>query len=202
MIDESVEIEARRAGVAREQDVRALTSGQGARVSTLLRDVRLMLIALWLGAAVFFGGAVAPSVFSVLRARHVTSANELAGTIVTRTLAIVNTSGFFISLFLLASAFLFRARVRARAFYAEVLSLALIALMTGVGQWIINARLLALRLAMGRPIDEVDLNDPLRVAFNSLHGYSVIALGIGILAAATALLLIARRRGRRSEGGY
>jgi hypothetical protein len=63
-----------------------------------------------------------------------------------------------------------------------------------VGQWFINARLLALRVAMGRPIDEVDLRDPLRAAFNDLHGYSVIALAIGILAAAAALLLIARRR--------
>jgi hypothetical protein len=154
-----------------------------------------MLVSLWLGASVFFSAAVAPSAFAVLRARHVANANELAGTLVTRTLAIVNTSGFIISLLLLASAFLFRAGLRRRAFYAEVCALAIVALTTGVGQWIINARLLALRLAMGRPIDEVDLRDPLRVAFNDLHGYSVVALAIGMLAAALALLLVARRRG-------
>jgi hypothetical protein len=51
---------------------------------------------------------------------------------------------------------------------------------------------------MGRPIDEVAANDPLRLGFNSLHGYSVMALGVAIIAAAVALLLIARRAGGQS----
>jgi hypothetical protein len=192
----SVEVEARGARI----DAEFAGRERGALLLTLMRDVRLMLIALWLGAAVFFSAAVAPTAFAVLRGRHVTNASELAGTIVTRTLAIVNTSGFLISLLLLVSAFLFRARLRARAFYAEVVTLALVALTTALGQWIINARLLALRAAMGRPIDEVDPNDSLRAAFNDLHGYSVVALSIAILAAAVALLLIARReRPRRLE---
>jgi hypothetical protein len=154
----------------------------------LVRDLRLLLISLWLGAAVFFSFAVAPTLFSILPAR------EMAGTVVTRTLAIINTGGLIISLLLLASAFLFKNIVSKRAFYAELVALSLIALMTFVGQWIISARLLALRAAMGRPIDEVAQTDPLRIAFNSLHGYSVFALGIGMIAAVTALLLIARRK--------
>lgn len=152
-----------------------------------VRDVRLLLIALWLGAAVFFSFAVAPSVFSVLPAR------ELAGAVVSRTLSIINTGGFIISLLLLASAFLFKSLVSKRAFFTELVALALIALTTFVGQWIIAARLQALRAAMGRPIDEIAQNDPLRIAFNSLHGYSVTALSIGMIAAIVALLLIARR---------
>ena len=154
----------------------------------IVRDVRLLLIALWLGAAVFFSFAVAPTLFSVLPAR------ELAGTVVTRCLAIINTGGFILSLLLFASAFLFKNSLSKRAFYAELASLALIALTTFVGQWLISARLLALRAAMGRPIDQVSQTDPLRVAFNSLHGYSIFALGIGMLAAVVALLLFARRR--------
>ncbi|HEY0547679.1 MAG TPA: DUF4149 domain-containing protein [Pyrinomonadaceae bacterium] len=154
----------------------------------IVRDVRLLLIALWLGAAVFFSFAVAPTLFSVLPSR------ELAGTVVTRSLAIINTGGLILSLLLFASAFLFKNSLSKRAFYAELASLALIALTTFVGQWIISARLLALRAAMGRPIDQMAQTDPLRVAFNSLHGYSVFALGIGMLAAVVALLLIARRR--------
>jgi hypothetical protein len=185
----SVEAEAGRAAVSNSLE----RVKRGALMEVILRDVRLMLVALWLGAAVFFSAAVAPSAFAVLRSQHAPNAGHLAGSIVTRTLAIINTSGFFISLLLLLTAFAFRAGLSRRAYYAELISLALVALVTGVGQWIINARLLALRLAMGRPIDEVDLSDPLRVAFNSLHGYSVVALGIGILAASVALLLIARR---------
>jgi hypothetical protein len=155
----------------------------------VVRDVRLLLIALWLGAAVFFSFAVAPTLFSILPAR------ELAGAVVTRSLAIINTGGLIISLLLLASAFLYmKSNVSRRAFHAELVSLALVALTTFVGQWVISAKLLQLRAAMGRPIDDVAQNDPLRIAFNSLHGYSVLALGIGMLAAAIALLLIARRK--------
>jgi Domain of unknown function (DUF4149) len=156
--------------------------------STVLQDARLLLIAVWLGAAVCFSFVVAPSAFAVLPAR------ELAGNMVTRTLSIVNVAGFIVSLVLLASAFVGRGRASRRAWLVELTALALVALTTFIGHWLINARLLALRHAMGRPIDAVAANDPVRVAFDSLHGYSVAALGIGMLAAAVALLAIARRR--------
>jgi hypothetical protein len=171
----------------------AETVARSGRVVTLVRDVRLLLIALWLGGAVFFSATVAPSAFGVLRARNVPYANEAAGSIVTRTLAVLNTSGFIIALLLLASAFLFRQGVKRRAFLAETISLSVIAIATGVGQWIIAAGMLSLRAAMGRPIDDVAADDSLRVSFNSMHGYSVKALGVAIIAAAVALLLIARR---------
>jgi hypothetical protein len=51
----------------------------------------------------------------------------------------------------------------------------------------------ALRAQMGRPIEEVAADDPLRVAFGVLHGNSVTALSVAMLAAAVALFLIARR---------
>jgi hypothetical protein len=175
---------------------RAETSVRSGWIIALVRDVRLLLIALWLGGAVFFSAAVAPSAFGVLRARNVAYANEAAGSIVTRTLAVLNTGGFIIALLLLASAFLFRQSVKRRAFLLEIISLSVIAVATGVGQWIIAARMLTLRAAMGRPIDDVAIDDPLRVGFNALHGYSVTALGVAIIAAAVALLLIARRKSR------
>lgn len=159
----------------------------------VLTDGRLLLISLWLGAAVFFSAVVAPSVFAVLRGAHLPQANHLAGSIVTRTLGIINTGGFIISLLLLATAFLFRETLRRRAFAAEITALASVAVMTGVGQWYIAARMLALRGAMGKPIDEVALDDPLRAAFDSLHGLSVTALGLAMVAGIVALLMIARR---------
>ena len=165
-------------------------------LATLVRDVRLLLIALWLGGAVFFSAAVAPSAFAVLRARGVPYANEAAGSIVTRTLGVINTGGFVLALVLLLSAFLFRRNVSRRALLAETISLALVCVATGVGQWVIAARMLALRSAMGRPIDDVAADDPLRLSFGALHGYSVTALAVGIVAAAVALLLIARRKSR------
>src|SRR5205085_8883583 len=107
---------------------------------------------------------------------------------------IVNVAGFIISLLLLAGAFIGRSTTSRRAWLLEVIALAFVALTTFVGHWLINARLLALRHSLGRPIDDVAVNDPVRVAFNNLHGYSVAALGFGMLAGALALLLIARRR--------
>jgi hypothetical protein len=166
---------------------------EGGAFVTVLRDVRLLLIALWLGGAVFFSATVAPSVFSVLRSRSVVYANEAAGSIVTRTLSILNTGGFIVALLLLASAFLFSRSVKRRALLAETASLVVVTIATAVGQWVIAARMLSLRAAMGRPIDDVAVDDPLRTSFSSLHGYSVMALGVAIIAAAVALLLIARR---------
>jgi hypothetical protein len=177
-----------------EASTRARESG--GRLVSAVRDVRLLLIALWLGGAVFFSAVVAPSAFAVLRARNVPYANEAAGSIVTRTLAVINTGGFVVALALLLSAFLFRRSASRRAFLTETVSLAVLAVATGVGQWVIAARMLALRAAMGRPIDDVASDDPLRLSFGALHGYSVTALAIGILAAAVALLLIARRKSR------
>ena len=154
-----------------------------------VRDVRLLLIAIWLGASIFFSFAVAPSVFAVLPTR------ELAGVVVSRTLGILNTAGFVISLVLLASAFLFKHIVSVRAFCLEVISLIVIAMSTFIGEWIIAARMQALRAAMGRPMDEVLQFDPSRIAFNSLHGYSVAFLSAAMFAAIVSLMLIARRAG-------
>jgi len=182
-----------------ETGARVGAAGAGGRLAAVVRDVRLLLAALWLGGAVFFSATVAPSAFAVLRARGVPYANEAAGSIVTRTLGVVNTGGFVVALALLLGAFLFRREAGRRAFLAETLSLGLVCAATAVGQWVIAARMVQLRAAMGRPIDDVAADDPLRLAFAAWHGYSVAALAAAIVAGAAALLLIARR-GRRRAG--
>jgi hypothetical protein len=158
-----------------------------ARGAHALGDARLLLLGVWLGAAMFFSFAVAPSAFAVLPAR------ELAGAIVTRTIGIVNVGGFVVGLLLLATAFAGRGAAKKRAWMLEAVALALLVLATGVGHWVISARMQALRLSMGRPIDELAQSDPLRLAFNSLHGYSVAAMTTAMLGALVAFILIARR---------
>jgi hypothetical protein len=167
---------------------------QGRTLAGVLHNCRLLLSASWLGASLFFSFVVAPSVFVVLRDSTALYANHLAGTIITRNLAVINTSGFVISLFLLASAVAFRGRTGRRSLLAEIISVVIVAAATGAGQWVIAARMLALRQQMGRPIDETAATDPLRLAFNSLHVYSVTALTIAMLAALVAFILIARSR--------
>lgn len=172
----------------KERFIEETQESKNATLRAILCDVRLLLIGLWLGAAVFFSFAVAPSVFAVLPSR------EMAGAVVQRTLMIINVSGFAIGLLLLISAFVFRGGVKKFAFICETVSLFLLVVMTGIGQWVIAANLQALRAQMTRPIDELAQTDPLRVAFNSLHGYSVTVLSVGMIAAILAFLLIARRR--------
>ena len=159
-------------------------------MTEIVRVLRLLLLGLWLGAAIFFGAAVAPALFGVLRGANLANANELAGTIVTRLLSIINRGGFEISLFLIVTAyFMTRNESRLRRF-AEMISLAIMAIMTGVGHWVIAARMTALRATMQGQIDQIALNDPRRIAFDTLHGYSVAAIGVAILAALFAFFLM------------
>ena len=159
----------------------------------ILNDLRLLLLGLWLGAAVFFSSVVAPSVFSVLRAFQLPNIGEIAGTLVTRTLSVVNVSGFIISLFLLVTAFALGKGLGKRSFLLELASLIVVAISTGIGQWVIAAKMHALRVALVLPVDQVPIDDPRRVAFNRLHGYSVTALSIAMIAALIAFLVIAYR---------
>src|SRR5215207_10412430 len=116
---------------------------------------RLILLACWLGAALFFGAAVAPAAFSVVRSFGLPNANEIAGSIVTRSLSVVNIAGFLISLLLLATLLLRRNASNRLSFIVELVCLGIIASTTTVGHWVIAARMRALRAAMVLPIDQI-----------------------------------------------
>jgi hypothetical protein len=163
-------------------------------LKTIIGRIRLLLLGLWLGAAVFFGAAVAPAVFGVLRGAQLSNANELAGMIVQRVLAVINRGGFEIALFLLVTGFFINRKESRLVQFAEMISLAIVAIMTGVSHWVISARMLALKAAMQAPIDQIAASDPRRVAFDALHGYSVIVMGVAILAGLAAFLIMARPR--------
>ena len=155
---------------------------------------RLILLSLWLGSALFFSAVVAPAAFGVLRSFQLPNTGEIAGSIVTRTLSVVNVSGFIIGLLLLLTLFVARGSRGRTTFIIEFICISLIVVATGVGHWLIAARMRALRLAMLVPIDQVPPDDARRVAFNSLHVYSVNALGLAMIAALIAMVLIARSR--------
>jgi short subunit fatty acids transporter len=152
----------------------------------------LVLLAMWFGAALFFSAVVAPAAFGVLRSYGLSNASELAGGIVTRSLSVVNVAGFVVALVLLATLFLRRSSAGRGSFIVEAVCLALIALGTAVGHWVIAARMRAIRAALELPIDQIAADDSRRIAFNSLHGYSVNALSLAMIAALVALVLMAR----------
>jgi hypothetical protein len=135
---------------------------------------------------------VAPAAFGVLRSFGLPNTSEIAGSIVTRTLGVINVAGFAIALFLLVTALLRRQAQTRLSFIVECICLGVIALTTSLGHWWIAARMRALRAAMELPIDQIAADDSRRIAFNALHGYSVNALGIAMIAGLVALVLIGR----------
>lgn len=154
-----------------------------------LTDIRLLLLGLWLGAACFFI-AVAQSAFAVLPAR------EMAGAVVGRTLSVLNYAGLGISVILILTSFIVRKDVNRILVWAERVLLFLIATACAVGQFIIGLMLLSVRAQMGRPVDEVAADDPLKLQFNNLHEYSVWVLMVGMGAALTAFFIIANKKPR------
>ena len=155
----------------------------------VLRDVSLLLVAMWLGAAVFFSFALAPVLFGVLPTR------ELAGAVIGRLLPLINIAGFVIGLALFVSSLLAknltvsRARRRTEAAAFGVMTVA-----AAAGEWLIGRRIGQLRQQMmGVPIDQLAPDDALRLAFGQMHRLSVLVLIIAMLAAIIALLLIASR---------
>jgi len=173
-------------------------------VTQFVRQLRLLLLGLWLGAAIFFGAAVAPALFGVLRGAGLANANELAGSVVTRLLGFINRGGVEIALFLLVTAFFVNRRRSRLAQLAEVISIAIMAIMTGVSHWIISARMLALRASMGT-IDQISPTDARRIEFDSLHRYSVMMMGVALVAGLIAFLIASwsnRRETGRSRSRY
>jgi len=151
-------------------------------------DIRRLLLILWLGGACFFSFAVAPSAFAVLPSR------EIAGAIVSRTLSIVNYSGIVIGLILLATAFVgSQTNTNRFRLWTERFLLLILTLACAVGQFVIALWLALIKLQIGRPIDEVGVDDPLRIQFNNLHQYSVWVLIAAMSAALIAYFFIVRR---------
>jgi hypothetical protein len=149
-------------------------------------------LAAWLGAALFFGAVVAPAAFGVLRSFGLPNTSEIAGSIVTRTLGVINVAGFVMALLLLVTAFLRREAQSRLGLIVECVCIAVIALTTALGHWWIAARMRTLRVAMELPIDQIAAADPRRVEFNALHGYSVKALGVAMIAGLVALIFMGR----------
>jgi hypothetical protein len=158
-----------------------------------MNNIRLFLLGLWLGAAVLFSAVVAPTSFQVLRGFNLPNAGEIAGTIVSHTLSVVNISGFILSLILMVITVGFKRSHSHVRLTAQILLLATMAIATAVGEWVIAARMRALRAAMMVPIDQVSLSDPKRIAFAALHGYSVAALSVAMIAALLVCFVVRTR---------
>jgi hypothetical protein len=153
----------------------------------ILSDIRLLLVAIWIGAAVFFIG-VAQNAFAVLPQR------DLAGAVVNRNLALLNYSGLVISVLLILTSLIGARTANRILIWIERLLLIFLAACCAVGQFIVGWWIASVRARMGPSIEEIAIDDPLRVQFNMLHEYSVWILITGMASALIVFFLISNRR--------
>ncbi len=151
-----------------------------------LSKIEQLLIGLWLGAAVFFALAVAPSAFAVL------PSTELAGFVVSRTLTIINFSGLIIGIILLLMSFVPRGEGSSIWTWLQRLLLFIVALACGAGQLIIGLYLEQLRGYSEKPISDLAADNPIKIQFDMWHQYSVWILVAGMFAAVLAFFIISR----------
>jgi len=157
-----------------------------------LSDIRLLLLAIWLGAAVFFIG-VAQGAFAVVPER------EIAGAVVGRSLMLLNFGGMAIAVILILTSMIGAARISTFWLWIERFLLLIVAAACAVQQFVIGTWMLSLRVRMGGPIDQVAPDDPLRMQFDQLHQYSEWVLMAGMIAAFIAFFIVARRKFDKSR---
>lgn len=140
----------------------------------------LVLLSLWLGAALIVAAVVAPAAFDVLPTR------TLAGALVGRVLPVLFWSGSVIGLVVLWLGW----RVPSPA--GRTIAAVVLIASCLVAQLGIAPRIERVRAAIGGPLEALDPSNPLRQSFGRLHGMSVACLGAGGLAALVVLVLLVR----------
>jgi hypothetical protein len=78
--------------------------------------------------------------------------------------------------------------------WVERFLLLIIGAACAVGEFVIGFWLSSIKTQIGRPIDEVAVDDPLRIQFNTLHQYSEWVLLSAMAAALIAFFIIANRK--------
>lgn len=148
----------------------------------VLRFFMLLSLMLWIGGIVYFGAVVAPTVFTVL------PTHELAGRVVSRSLAILHWMGIVCGLVFLFTSIAYSrlSAGTAQPLGARHILIVLMILLTLVSQFAISAKMNSMRLQLGA-IDQVSPADPARMEFNRLHQWStriemtVLALGLVVI---------------------
>jgi hypothetical protein len=155
-------------------------------VDSLLGISQWLVLAVWLGAMVFFSAAVAPSAFGVLPTRH------LAGTLVNSVLGKLEWWGLVCGLLLTGIQAAQVIRAGKLTTWAGRLAVGLPVLMTvvvAISKFVVSAKLAAIRGALGSELEKLPLDDPTRLAFAAWHQYSVWLMGFNILAAIALVIL-------------
>jgi hypothetical protein len=144
--------------------------------------VSALLLAAWIGAALYFSVVVTRAAFAVLPSR------TMAGALVGQTLPVLFDSGMLVGALLVGAALLSPAGAARMASLAG--GVAIVAL-TALARFVILARIARLRLSMPEAVDSLPVADPARRAFGQLHAMSVGALGLAMLIGIIVAIVLA-----------
>ena len=150
----------------------------------------VLLLGAWVGAMAFFSFAVPQSGFAVLPNR------QLVGLLVTSTITKVEVLGLVLGGLLIVIQ-LSSWRTRRGARVARLLLVALMVAAMALSRFWVTPEMVSLRNSMGPVIEEVPVTDPARIAFNSMHVYSVGAMMTTLIAGIVATFLTVRSWFRR-----
>ncbi|MBV9242212.1 MAG: DUF4149 domain-containing protein [Acidobacteria bacterium] len=151
-----------------------------------LSDIRLLLIGLWLGGAAFFIGN-AEITFSAVPQR------DLAGSIVGRSLSILDYGGIGIAAILIITSLIGAGRVNVLGLWIERFLLLVVGAACVVQEFVIKFWMSSILAQVGGPIDNAAADDPLRLRFDQLHGYSAWILLASLAAALITFFIVANR---------
>jgi len=137
--------------------------------------IELMVLSLWLGAAVIVAASVAPAAFAVLPSR------TLAGAVVGKVLPVVFISGIIAALIAVACEVM-----DGRAIWTLRAGIPLLVLAAGCAsaQFVVTPKIDRIRDAIGGPVEDLPATDPRRLMFGKLHALSVAFLGLAMVGAA------------------
>lgn len=160
-------------------------------MTTVLRSLRLIALAVWVGSLVFFAFAVAKVAFSSLPDTH------LAGLVVRGTLIELHKIGLVTGgvYFLLTVALIALQRDTHPARAVELALVVAMISLTAYSQFSVIPSMERDRIALGGEVSRSSSDDPARRHFNRLHGLSVKLEG-AILIEGLILLALAPVHGR------
>jgi len=155
---------------------------------SLIRYLMLLSLVIWIGGLIFFAFVLAPTVFAVLPTR------QLAGNVVNRSLGIMHWMAISCGVVFAVTSMIDSRIVNGVAdpFAARNLLIYAMIILTLVGMFGVESRMLVLRQEMGI-IDDVPQDDARRVEFNRLHVWSTRIEG-SVLVLGLALLFLTARR--------
>ena len=153
-------------------------------MAATLRFLQYLSLGCWLGSIIFFI-VFTQGIFSVI------PTEDLTGVVVGYSLARLHVMGIIAGVVYLIATAALEKSVAALARPAALLVFFMI-LCTMVSQYGVIARMDALRLQMGS-VDTTPAGNPLRMAFDRLHQYSVRLESAVLLSGLAALFLTARR---------